>query len=102
MRSGGAWVEQAKLLASDGAAGDRFGVSVSVSGDTLVVGAAQDDTAGGADAGTVSIDDGDTLDASGEEIDACVKLYQRGIKVVGKQLPNSPAIDVMKSLAGVK
>jgi PTS system mannose-specific IIB component len=37
-----------------------------------------------------------------EEIEACVKLYERGIKVVGKQLPNSPAIDVIKSLAGVK
>ncbi len=32
-------IEQAKLTASDGAAGDRFGVSVAVSGDTVVVGA---------------------------------------------------------------
>jgi PTS system mannose-specific IIB component len=39
---------------------------------------------------------------TGDEIEACVKLYQRGIKVVGKQLPNSPPIDVIKSLAGVK
>jgi PTS system mannose-specific IIB component len=39
---------------------------------------------------------------TGDEIEACVKLYQRGIKVVGKQLPNSPSIDVIKSLAGVK
>ncbi len=31
--------EDAKLTASDGAPGDRFGCSVSVSGDTAVVGA---------------------------------------------------------------
>jgi len=39
---------------------------------------------------------------TGDEIEACVKLYQLGVKVVGKQLPNSPPIDVIKSLAGVK
>ena len=39
VRSGTTWTEQQKLLASDGAAGDHFGGSVSVSGDTVVVGA---------------------------------------------------------------
>ena len=34
---------QWKLTASDGAAGDRFGVSVAISGDTVVVGAWHDD-----------------------------------------------------------
>ncbi len=34
-----AWYIQAKILASDGAGGDRFGSSVAVEGDTLVVGA---------------------------------------------------------------
>ncbi|MCG6975904.1 MAG: FG-GAP repeat protein, partial [Acidiferrobacterales bacterium] len=38
-RSGGVWSQQAKLLAADGAANDQFGRSVSVSGDTAVVGA---------------------------------------------------------------
>jgi len=33
------WIQQQKLTASDGAAGDFFGVSVSVSGDTAVIGA---------------------------------------------------------------
>jgi len=33
------WVQEAKLLASDGAANDRFGISVSVSSDVAVVGA---------------------------------------------------------------
>ena len=40
-RSNGVWVQEAKLLASDGAAGDRFGSSVAISGDgnTVIVGA---------------------------------------------------------------
>ncbi|MBN1607171.1 MAG: FG-GAP repeat protein [Polyangiaceae bacterium] len=38
-RSGGLWSQQAYLKASNTGAGDEFGVSVSVSGDTLAVGA---------------------------------------------------------------
>ena len=38
--------EQAKLTASDGADFDQFGFSVSVSGDTAVVGASGDDDDG--------------------------------------------------------
>ncbi len=38
--------ENAKLLASDGALGDYFGVSVAISGDTVVVGAYYDDDLG--------------------------------------------------------
>jgi hypothetical protein len=33
------WIEQAELIASDASAGSRFGQSVSVSGDTVLVGA---------------------------------------------------------------
>lgn len=40
--SGGVWTQQQKLTASDGAAGDYFGLSVSVSTDTCVVGAPYD------------------------------------------------------------
>ena len=39
VRSGGTWTQQQKLTAPDAAAGDRFGFSVAVSGDTVVVGA---------------------------------------------------------------
>ena len=46
--SGGVWREAARLVASDGAAGDRFGVSVGVSGGTVVVGAYGDDDGRGA------------------------------------------------------
>ena len=43
---GTSWTEEAKLTASDGAAGDQFGVSVSISGDWAIVGAFLDRDAG--------------------------------------------------------
>ncbi|MBL8804140.1 MAG: FG-GAP repeat protein [Planctomycetes bacterium] len=43
-RTGGAWSQQAYLKASNTEAGDRFGYSVAVSGDTLVVGAPLEDS----------------------------------------------------------
>jgi len=46
-RGGTSWSEQDKLTASDGAAGDRFGWSVSVSGDYAIVGAQGDDVSKG-------------------------------------------------------
>ena len=42
-RSGTTWSPQQQLTASDGAAGDYFGVSVALSGDTALVGAYHDD-----------------------------------------------------------
>lgn len=48
------WIAEAALTASDGAAGDRLGVSAAVGGDTALAGANGDDTAGGADAGSAS------------------------------------------------
>jgi hypothetical protein len=42
-RSGADWIEQARLTASDGAAGDQFGMSVSIKGDYAIVGALADD-----------------------------------------------------------
>ena len=38
-RSGGIWTEQAELTAPDGAAFDTFGIAVSVSGNTVAIGA---------------------------------------------------------------
>jgi hypothetical protein len=43
--NGGVWTQQAVLLANDGALGDKFGYSVAISEDTIVIGAYQDDTA---------------------------------------------------------
>ena len=45
-RYGQSWVEEAKLVASDAAAGDKFGYSVSVTGDSVIVGARLDDDNG--------------------------------------------------------
>jgi hypothetical protein len=50
-RGGTSWVQQQKLTASDGAADDRFGISVSISGDYAIVGAYLDDV-NGADSGS--------------------------------------------------
>ncbi len=44
VRSNGEWAQQAYLKASNTDAGDHFGVSVAVSGDTLVVGAIREDS----------------------------------------------------------
>ena len=46
IRSGTAWIQQAKLNATDRAGFDYFGYSVSVNGDTVVIGAHHDDDAG--------------------------------------------------------
>jgi len=48
VRSGVSWSQQAKLTASDAAGGDDFGVSVAISGNTIVVGADLNDDAGSA------------------------------------------------------
>ena len=47
--NGTSWVEEQKLTASDAGDGDRFGFSVSVSGDTVVAGAYLQDCAAGVD-----------------------------------------------------
>ena len=40
------WTQVAKLTADDGAASDFFGYSVSIDGDTVVIGAQHDDDKG--------------------------------------------------------
>ncbi|MCK4872198.1 MAG: hypothetical protein KAS72_05700 [Phycisphaerales bacterium] len=51
---GGVWVQAAKLVPDDGEASDVFGISVAVSGDTLVIGATEDNDLG-ASSGSVYI-----------------------------------------------
>ena len=48
---GSGWSQRSKLVASDGAAIDNFGRSVSVWSNVIVVGAVEDDTSAGTDAG---------------------------------------------------
>jgi len=47
-RNGTGWVQQAKLIATDGVTGDCFAISVSISGDYAIVGAFCDDNRGSA------------------------------------------------------
>ncbi len=54
-RTNSGWQQVSKLTASDGMGGDYLGISIAVSGDTVVVGAALDDNAGGTDAGAVYV-----------------------------------------------
>ena len=55
VRSGEIWTQQAKLIASDAAPNDQFGNSVSISGDTAVIGAYGDDLTGGSDTGSAYV-----------------------------------------------
>ncbi len=52
---GSLWNPQGKLMAADGAMTDRFGWSVAVSKDVVAIGAREDDTTVGADAGSVYV-----------------------------------------------
>jgi hypothetical protein len=54
-RSGNSWAQEAKLVASDGAAGDSFGISVAISGDDVVVGAHLDDVGQNIDQGSAYV-----------------------------------------------
>ena len=47
-RTGTSWTQQPKITAADGAAGDKFGTSVSINGDYALVGAVGDDSSRGA------------------------------------------------------
>ena len=62
VREGENWVQKAKLIAGDAAKSDRFGHSVAMSGNTIIVGAPLHDTPAGKDAGTayIFISDGDS------------------------------------------
>jgi hypothetical protein len=55
IRSGTVWTQQAKLTAADGAAGDRFGNSVGLDGDTAVVGAQLDAVSGTSNRGSAYV-----------------------------------------------
>lgn len=55
LRSGTNWTQQAELTASDGLAGDQFGHSVGLAGDTAVVGAWMNDIASAVDQGSAYV-----------------------------------------------
>ncbi|EJK46385.1 hypothetical protein THAOC_34947 [Thalassiosira oceanica] len=72
VRSGGVWTHQAKLSAPDGASGDYFGLSVTIYGDTVVVGAPLDND-NGFDSGSAHV-----FVRSGEEWTHQAKLLAPG------------------------
>ncbi|MEO6588267.1 MAG: FG-GAP-like repeat-containing protein [Pyrinomonadaceae bacterium] len=53
--NGSTWQSQGRIVASDGASVDRFGYSVAVSNNVVAVGAREDDTTAGPDAGSAYI-----------------------------------------------
>jgi hypothetical protein len=55
VRNGGVWTQQQKLVAPDAGAFDNFGISVAISGETLMVGANSDDGLAGSDQGSVYV-----------------------------------------------
>lgn len=55
VRSGGAWTQQARLIAADAAAFDYFGRSVAIDGSIVVVGASGADRPGAAGAGAAYV-----------------------------------------------
>lgn len=54
-REGDSWVEKTKLTANEPGKADRFGFSVAINADTVVIGAPLRDTNGGQDAGAAYI-----------------------------------------------
>lgn len=55
VRSGESWIQEAKLVARDAAAGDNFGVSVAIDGNLVVVGANGSDLEDADDAGAAYV-----------------------------------------------
>ncbi len=54
-RSGTTWTEKSHLIPADSAAGDLYGWSVGISGDTAIASAYYDDTLGAANAGSIYV-----------------------------------------------
>ncbi len=52
---GGVWTQQAKLVASDGQLSDRFGISVDISSETVIVGADGDDMGSASNQGSAYV-----------------------------------------------
>ena len=78
-------IQQAKLTAADGAQSDLFGGSVSISGDTAIVGAQYDDDKGNnAGSAYVYVRNGDQwveqaklTTSDGAANDNCVEIFDR-------------------------
>jgi hypothetical protein len=90
IRSGGIWTQQAKQMASDAEAGDRFGGSVAIHGDTAVVGAAGDDIRTSVDQGSAYLIDGVLTDPSHD-----VGIAGGGFRTAGHVNLDSPTREMV-------
>jgi hypothetical protein len=55
LRSGNSWLQQAKLIATDGAADDNFGHSAAIRGSTVLIGAPKDNVTTSTDQGSAYV-----------------------------------------------
>jgi hypothetical protein len=95
LRSGTTWSLQQQLTASDAAASDNFGSSVALAGDTALVGAPNDDTAQGTDAGSVHV-----FGRSGTAWSFTEKLAASGAKAPNYFFGTSVALNLTTALVG--
>lgn len=90
VRSGTAWSQQAKLTASDGAAGDLFGSALSLDGDNLLVGAPHhDDVASNSGSAYVFVRSGTSWSQQaklGASDAAANDSYGRSVSLLGDSL----------------
>ncbi|MCH8006157.1 MAG: FG-GAP repeat protein, partial [Planctomycetes bacterium] len=91
-RAGVSWFEEAKLHASDYGAGDRFGVSVALSGDVVIAGAFTDDDLG-SNSGSAEVFLGPNgFDCNNNGVsDACDILYGLSFDGNGDGIPDECA-----------
>ena len=113
VRTGGVWTEQQTLTKSDGADNDQFGLSVAVSGDTIIVGAFRDDVGANVDQGSASVfvrtgavwTEQQTLtksDGAGDDLFGRSVAVSGDTVVVGALLPGYPgSADVFVRTGGV-
>lgn len=91
---GSIWVEEDKLIADDGQAGDLFGFAVTLQGDTAVIGAYQADVGGSIDQGATYI-----FSRSGTTWSQADKLTA-GLGAAGDEFGFSVALDGGTALVG--
>jgi hypothetical protein len=92
-RSGTVWSQQAELIASDGAAGDEFGLSAAIYGSTVVIGAPYKSSSVGAayvfgGSGTTWSQQAELTSATGDVFGYAVAVYGSTV-VVGSYAENS-------------
>jgi len=112
VRSGSRWSKQARLTASNAATGDRFGSSVSISGDTALIGAYLDDHSGFVDAGAayVCVRNGTTWseqavltasDPGDSDLFGCAVSVDGDTALIGAELDDVPGVSVNQGSAYV-